>query len=78
MNTNVEQLIKKLLLLVDKIDNNTRVLVYKDDVSDDVKNVVDISLKTVYSGKVISQYEYDSLTSNEQNKVIRALIIDTF
>ena len=64
MNTNVEQLIKKLLLLVDKIDNNTRVLVYKDDVSDDVKNVVDISLKTVYSGKVISQYEYDSLTSN--------------
>ena len=78
MNTNVEQLIKKLLLLVDKIDNNTRVLVYKDDVSDDVKNVVDISLKTVYSGKVISQYEYDSLTSNEQNKVIRALVIDTF
>ena len=78
MNTNVEQLIKKLLLLVDKIDNNTRVLVYKDDVSDDVKNVVDISLKTVYSGKVISQYEYDSLTYNEQNKVIRALIIDTF
>ena len=78
MNTNVEQLIKKLLLLVDKIDNNTRVLVYKDDVSDDVKNVVDISLKTVQSGKVISQYEYDSLTSNEQNKVIRALIIDTF
>jgi hypothetical protein len=54
------------------------VLVYKDDVSDDVKNVVDISLKTVYSGKVISQYEYDSLTSNEQNQVIRALVIDTF
>ena len=78
MNTNVEQLIKKLLLLVDKIDNNTRVLVYKDDVSDNVKNVVDISLKTVYSGKVISQYEYDSLTSNEQNQVIRALVIDTF
>ena len=78
MNTNVEQLIKKLLLLVDKIDNNTRVLVYKDDVSDDVKNVVDISLKTVYSGKVISQYEYDSLTSNEQNKAIRAVVIDTF
>ena len=78
MNTNVEQLIKKLLLLVDKIDNNTRVLVYKDDVSDDVKNVVDISLKTVYYGKVISQCEYDSLTSNEQNQVIRALVIDTF
>ena len=53
-------------------------LVYKDDVSDDVKNVVDISLKTVYYGKVISQCEYDSLTSNEQNQVIRALVIDTF
>lgn len=78
MNTNVEQLIKKLLLLLDKIDNNTRVLVYKDDVSDDVKNVVDISLRTVYAGRVISQCEYDSLTSNEQNKAIRAVVIDTF
>ncbi len=74
MNTNVEQLIKKLLLLLDNIDNNTRVLVYKDD----VKNVVDISLKTVYAGRVISQCEYDSLTSNEQNKAIRAVVIDAF
>ena len=78
MNTNVKQLIKKLLLLVDKIDNNTRVLVYKDDISNDVNNVVDISLRSVYNGKVISEYDYDNLTANEKLKTIRAVVKDTF
>lgn len=78
MNTNIKELIEKLLLLVDKIENNTRVLVYKDDVSDFVENVVDISLRLVYDGKVISKDKYDSLSANEQRKVIQAIVIDTF
>ncbi len=42
------------MLLIDDIDNNTRVLVYKDDISNDVNNVVEISLRIVYDGTVIN------------------------
>lgn len=78
MNTTIKQLIEKLVLLIDDIDNNTRVLVYKDDISNDVNNVVDISLRIVYDGKVISDHEYDNLTASEKLKTIRAVVIDTF
>lgn len=78
MNTTIKQLIEKIVSLIYDIDNNTRLVVYKDDISNEVYNVVDISLRRVYNGKVISDHEYVNLTANEQCKTIRAVVIDTF
>lgn len=78
MNITLKLLIEKLILLNEKLEDDTRVLVYKNDVSDDINNIVDIREEIVYNGKVISKDRYNDLTYYEKNKSIKAIVIDTF
>lgn len=78
MNITLKFLIKKLILLNEELEDDTRVLVYKNDVSDDINNIVDIREEIVYNGKVISKDRYNDLTYYEKNKSIKAIVIDTF
>lgn len=78
MNITLKLLIEKLILLNEKLEDDTRVLVYKNDVSDDINNIVDIREEIVYNGKVISKDRYYNLSDYEKTIAIKAIVIDMF
>lgn len=78
MNITLKLLIEKLILLNEKLEDNTRILAYKNDLSDDINNIVDIREEIVYNGKVISKDRYNDLSYYEKNKSIKAIVIDIF
>lgn len=78
MNITLKLLIKKLILLNEELEDDTRVLVYKNAVLDDINNIVDIREEIVYNGKVISKDRYNDLSYYEKNKSIKAIVIDIF
>lgn len=78
MNITLKLLIEKLILLNEKLEDNTRILAYKNDLSDDINNIVDIREEIVYNGKVISKDRYYNLSHYEKTKSIKAIVIDMF
>lgn len=78
MNITLKLLIKKLTLLNEELEDDTRVLVYKNDLSDDIKNILDIREEIVYNGKVISKDRYYNLSDYEKTIAIKAIVIDMF